>query len=128
VLAYLNMIQSLIVTFALLTIIMLPTMILYGTGDGFGEGTEVSWYFTTPTIGNLGALESHCHAHLINLEQSENKKNTMELDCEIGKLAFVAHSGLIPKSYPVRHFCGDPSEKEEVNKCTQESMSQESVA
>ena len=102
-------------------------MILYGTGDGFGEGTDVSLYFTTPTIGNLGALESHCHSHLIMLEHNENNEKTLHLDCAIGNLKFLTHTGLIPKSYPVRHFCGDPSEKEEVNKCTQESMSVESV-
>ena len=94
---------------------MIPTMILYGTGDGFGEGIDSNLYFTTPTIGHLGALESHCHTHLINFDNSNEKSSmSMHLDCHIGHVEFLSYTGMIPKDFEVRHFCGDPNEKEMV--------------
>jgi hypothetical protein len=59
--AYLRLIHTLIYVFAVISVIMLPTIAIYSSGDGFrGKVPEELEAFLVPTMGNLGHLEPVC--------------------------------------------------------------------
>ena len=120
--AYLDLIKSLILSFALISVVMLPTMIIYGSKDGFRGKIDSSRYFyTIPTIGNLGAFESQCHYQQVEY-RDEDHENTLSFECERGQLSELTFSGLIPRNSINRNYCGDPNDMSEIDQCTRESM------
>jgi hypothetical protein len=61
ILSYFNLMENLILTFLLLCIVMVPTMVIYASDEGYvGKVADSQKFFALMTLGNLGHVSSQC--------------------------------------------------------------------
>lgn len=69
ILSYFNLIESLIVTFLIICIVMIPTMVIYTNDQGYvGKVTDSQKIYALMTLGNLGHVSSQCVHQFISVD------------------------------------------------------------
>ena len=119
--SYFLMLRYLIYVFTVLTILFLPTAIIYSNGNAYSNiESAKDRFFVTPTLGNLGHAQTHCHSQFLKFDRK------MDMSCKAGKISNLRYMGIVPKAMDkdsknvdIHHdFCGDPNEDETVRKCS----------
>jgi hypothetical protein len=107
--------MSLIKVFALMTLILLPTMVIYHQSDSFvGKVPKDLEDLVRPTLGNIGHLQPVCKFHYIE----STSHNDIRLECPTGKINLLTYKGIIPESSIKRNFCGENTVHEEIAQCS----------
>lgn len=82
---YFRQMKFFAIVFLILTVLSVPSLIFY-----HGTGGPTSNLFFTTSIGNLGQSDIACSS----TEFSQNKTNSMTLQCESGTMSKIVDFGL----------------------------------
>lgn len=65
IVSYFKLIYWLIITFCVLTIVMLPTIGIYSSKIGFRGKITDNLFYTVPSLGNIGKVVPLCKYHFV---------------------------------------------------------------
>jgi hypothetical protein len=90
---YLMFLKSLRNLFVILTIINLPIILIYASGEGARGYSGFDRFYGAMNLGNLG--ENHLRGFRFHIENSESHKGQIPMECQSGKLASLISIGLL---------------------------------
>ena len=90
---YLMFLKSLRNMFVILTIINLPIILIYSSGEGTLGYTGFDRFYGAMNLGNLG--ENNLKGFRFHIENSKNHKGDLQIKCQSGKLTSLSSIGLL---------------------------------
>ena len=105
--AYADLMFTMVWLFALLSVFMVPAMYYYSQGTGIG--TYVSW--NQYSLGNFGYSTSKCQVSPYDL-------GSLPIKCQYGKLTKIISAGVMPEDLARKDVCNSQTVDEKSSLCT----------